>query len=349
MNEIMAILIVKLSSFGDIVQSFSVLGAFEEREVDWVVDEKWASIVRAHPRVRRVFALPIGAAKRGRGGGALRRELREMRREVYEQVYDLQGNTKSGVVTALARGREKIGLGRKSVREWPNLLFTSKKVEVEKGENIRLQYLKVVGGVGTGKGVRLKTERRWELEEGKRVMVCPGSKWSNKRLRPDVLLSFLKEVGGRCYFVWGSETERLVCQELVNGLERAVLMEKLSIPDWQNLMGEMDLVVAVDSGALHLAGTAGVPTFSIFGPTASEVFKPLGKEHLAFQGKCPYGREFVKQCPVLRSCPTGACMAEVTAEELIKIYKPWWHQIETSRCAAPQGRSPDQSFPDPLL
>ena len=101
----------------------------------------------------------------------------------------------------------------------------------------------------------------------------------------------------------------------------SVVVDRLPLPTWQNLMDEVDLVIAVDSSALHLCGTTSTPSFSIFGPTSQRVFKPMGERHFAVQGSCPYGRTFEKQCPVLRSCPTGACIKELTVEELFEAFQ----------------------------
>jgi heptosyltransferase-1 len=153
-----------------------------------------------------------------------------------------------------------------------------------------------------------------------KIMVCPGSKWANKQLKAETLLAFLQKIeeryGAAFLLIWGDVGEKTQCQQIAQGLKMAVLVDKLELSTWQNLMSEVDLVIAVDSSALHLCATTATPSFSIFGPTSPHVFKPLGQRHVAIQGKCPYGREFDKQCPVLRSCPTGACIKELTAEEL---------------------------------
>ena len=80
-------------------------------------------------------------------------------------------------------------------------------------------------------------------------------------------------------------------------------------------MAEMDLVLAVDSLTLHLAGTTSTKTFSVFGPSAAE-YQPEGERHQTYQGKCPYGRLFEKRCPVLRTCSTGACTRGIEGKQL---------------------------------
>ena len=156
-------------------------------------------------------------------------------------------------------------------------------------------------------------------------MVCPGSKWVNKQLKAETLIAFLKKIEGELkasfLLVWGDALEKELCEELNAHLKISHVVDKLPLAVWQNLMNEADLVIAVDSSALHLCGTTTTPSFSIFGPTAPKVFKPIGERHFAIQGKCPYGMVFEKQCPLLRSCPTGACIKEMTAEELFQAFQ----------------------------
>jgi heptosyltransferase-1 len=148
-------------------------------------------------------------------------------------------------------------------------------------------------------------------------MVCPGSKWRNKQLRPDVWVAFLHRAVdhlGASLLIVGEE--RSAFPELFAAFPRAAFLEKPSFPLWQNAMSAVDLVLAVDSSALHLCGTTKTSSFSFFGPTRPELFKPIGAQHGHIHGSCPYGRTFEKQCPILRSCPTGACLRGLEAEEL---------------------------------
>jgi heptosyltransferase-1 len=332
------ILIVKTSSLGDIVQSFNVLDDLHRRfpsaAIDWAVEAPLSSIVAAHPLIHRAIPLNIKKRKNLWSG------LKELRREKYDLVFDLQGNCKSGVITLLARGKVKVGYDIKSVREWPNILATHVRFNVPKKKNIRHFYLELIEryfqkpGSSEMEGVRFNielAEKRKisrilaEVPVGLKIMVCPGSKWVNKQLKVETLTAFLKKIEeeykSSFLLVWGDDSEKVQCEAIGRDLKSAFVVEKLALPTWQNLMSEVDLVIAVDSSALHLCGTTPTPSFSIFGPTSPNVFKPIGQRHSTFQGACPYGRTFEKQCPVLRSCPTGACIRDLKVEELFQAFQ----------------------------
>lgn len=343
------ILLVKTSSLGDIIQTFAVLDYLQQHlpqsSVDWAVEERFASIVSCHPGVHQTLALPLKKARIKQRIQA----FQYLRKQNYDLVIDLQGNCKSALVTFLARGKQKIGFGRRSVREWPNLLVTQKRYEIDLTRPISDQYRHLVqqalalSEAFSPRGIRLslKEEERIRLKTllpetaQKKFLVCPGSKWSNKQLPLTLWIPFLlqiKEAFNPLFlFVFGSEEEKAFCKALQNSLPtQGLLLEKMDFAFWQNLMAQVDLVLAVDSSALHLCATTKTPSFSVFGPTSSSIYKPAGKHHLAVQGVCPYQKQFVKTCPVLRTCPTGSCIRDLKPKDLFSAFNDWWRHLSNT-------------------
>jgi heptosyltransferase-1 len=107
------VLIVKLSSLGDVVHALPVVAdiraAHPEAAIDWVVEPAFAPLLRRVRGVADVIELPLRRWTRsrwfgGRVAGELGAFVRRLRRESYDAVIDLQGLTKSAVVALLARG-----------------------------------------------------------------------------------------------------------------------------------------------------------------------------------------------------------------------------------------------------
>jgi heptosyltransferase-1 len=73
-----------------------------------------------------------------------------------------------------------------------------------------------------------------------------------------------------------------------------------------------------------LAGSTSTPTYSIFGASSAQKYKPIGTCHKAFQGECPYGKTFEKRCDILRTCKTGACIKQLQGEQLFNHFFDWW-------------------------
>lgn len=346
----MRILIVKSSALGDIVQTFPVIDfikmKFPEARIDWVVEKPCSALVEAHPSIDRALCVDTKAWRESFFSKKTRHEIvtffRELRKETYDVVFDLQSNSKSGFITALARSPAKVGFSRESVSEWPNLLFTNRKISLPKEKNVRDQYLYVVQSyfkdyqkfVGTSVSLHLSQSENERLEEimaplehheKPLVMICHGSNWKNKKLPMETLVDFLQLLQAHlnCSFLfgWGTEAEKTEAAYLQSQFVDSCLLEKVSLPLLQRLMSKMELVVAMDSLPLHLAATTSTATFSIFGASAASRYAPEGAQHISVQGSCPYGRTFERRCPILRTCATGACMNAFSGRELFEHYQ----------------------------
>ena len=272
--------------------------------------------------------------------------LFSLRKTHYDLLFDLQGNCKSGVVTGFAKAKKKVGFSFRTAREWPNALMTHYQFNIDRRQNIRHFYLNLISSYfrssfnflsiapisfQLASAERKKVDDLLEnslLQKKAKVFICPGSKWPNKRLSPDTLSTFIQKIGNQFPFAflygWGSLEEKNECETLQALFpDRSIVIEKLSLPTLQYLMGLVDCFIGVDSIALHLAATTATPTFSLFGPTRPEVFQPIGAHHLAIHGSCPYKVQFEKQCPYLRKCKTGACIRELEADALFHRFAEW--------------------------
>lgn len=120
----MRILVVKMSSLGDIVQTWPALVWLKRRsdsvKVDWAVESEYASLVQAHPMIDQVFAVPFREWRRqGWIGGLLRGRIQEQWRSLtsqfcadhYDAVIDFQSLIKSALLCRVASGRSGRGHG----------------------------------------------------------------------------------------------------------------------------------------------------------------------------------------------------------------------------------------------
>lgn len=347
----MQILIVKTSSLGDIIHVFPTLeylkATHPDAQIDWVVEKPFAELVQAHPAIRDVLRVDTRSWRKNllrtntwSQMATFRKTLREVK---YDVVFDLQGNAKSAFICVQARAKIKVGFGKEAVAEWPNLLFTDLRFNPPKGKNIRFDYLFLAQSFFQdfrpvkGGGTLLKLDSKGEeqcrqvlelslLRATPKVMVCAGSAWRNKQLEKGAMIEFLallyKHMGCAYLFIWGTPEEKQLAEELQAKFpNHSVVLDRLALPVLQNVMARMDLVVAMDSLPLHLAGTTGTKTFGIFGASNAAKYKPEGERHLSYQGHCPYKRTFEKRCSILRTCPTGPCIRSISGSLLFKVFQ----------------------------
>lgn len=107
----MRILIVKLSSLGDVVQTLPVLHDLsrpdDEIAIDWVVEEAFAPLLREVEGIERVVPIAERRWRHARFRAATRRERQAFRAQLtlhaYDAVIDFQGLVKSALVARAAR------------------------------------------------------------------------------------------------------------------------------------------------------------------------------------------------------------------------------------------------------
>ena len=376
----MRILIVKTSALGDIIQVFPVVEFlkkhFPKSEIHFVVLEENKELPLAHPLIDKVVifsrksiwfsflsSLFFGKtlsnifSKFFFNFPGFSNGFSVLGKEVYDVVFDLQGNLRSGLITFLAKSPKKVGFGKHSVPEWPNFFFTNLHYEVNKKSNIRAQYLSIVQKyfklflepfeLFPKRLLKLNAQERKQKEEEKdlfrrktegeqnekpvlkkrkSILIAPFSKWQSKSLDFDFLVSFLKKIEKKYQplflFLQGSEAERKKSLLLASHFgSQAVVLDKMSLPLLQHVMEEVDLVIGMDSCPLHLAMLAKRPTVGFFGPTTASVYGAGNDEghFLAFGGQCLLKLSFDKRCKPLRNCPQR-CIDQHNQEELFERF-----------------------------
>ncbi len=350
----MKILIVKTSALGDIIHTFPVISYLRDRfptcTIDWVVEKPFRELLEAHPDINEVHLVQTKKWRKTLFNPATLLAMRRFKRDLdsYDVLFDLQGNIKSGLITACAKARHKVGFDKESVPEWPNRLFTKRRFNPPPGQNIRYDYLSIVQQFfrdtrpfePTPIQLCLEREERGLIHnvlanaffEQPVVMICPGSAWPNKQIAESTLRDLCRELDERYLFVWGNEEEHLFAQKMHRAFpDSSLVAPKLSLSALQHLMTHMKLVIAMDSLPLHLCGTTSTPSFSVFGPSSSDKYKPLGDHHIALQGTCPYDQTFTKRCPRLRTCSTGLCIKAFNVEQLMKFLRklPSYDKLKT--------------------
>lgn len=346
-------LIVKTSAIGDVIQALPVAAYLKERfpgcQVDWVVEKGIAPLLSVFPLIDSIYVVDT---KKWRGAlassfGEMRGFVKELRKVQYDALFDLQANTKSGIITAFASARKKVGYSWNHVAERPNVLATNIYLPADPLDSMREKYLRLpmsfFGDIDFPQPEPLpfslsphEEKRLTELSQiglsDLKVMVCFGSRWENKQLDEETLISFLErvkiELSCTFLFVYGNEEEKTTARKLEAAFfGKGVAVGELSLSLWQNLMKRMDLVLTTDSAALHLVGTTETPSFSFFGPSSPHVYLPAGKIRGAFTGKCPYGVPFEKRCPKLRTCETGACLRDASPDDLFTAFQSFWRSV----------------------
>jgi ADP-heptose:LPS heptosyltransferase len=114
---------------------------------------------------------------------------------------------------------------------------------------------------------------------GRLIGLHPGATHPTQRWPPQSFGELAKalQAGGNVCVVLGGEGDRALVEEVLEASAGAAL--RVGAGDVLQLAATLrglDLVVANNSGPLHLAGLVGVPTLSFMGPTVRERWWPRG-------------------------------------------------------------------------
>ena len=297
------ILIVRLSALGDVVHVLPMLDALRaarpDAHIGWVVEEKAADLLRDHPQIDRLWVLP-----RARVAEHLRRfELvaavralwsffRALRAVRYELALDCQSNLRSSLATWLSAAPRRVGFAAGFAKEGAQRLHTQS-VEPRPGHVLKVErYLELLRALDLPverprPRVALPVELRTRagaamaaLGPGPAVLIHPGvsGRGSIKRWDParfGAVARELAEAGARCLVSWGPG-EREQAERVVAASEGAARLgpETGSLRELAALLAAADLVIACDTGPLHLAAALGVPVVGLYGPKDPAVYAP---------------------------------------------------------------------------
>jgi lipopolysaccharide heptosyltransferase I len=284
----MQILVVKLSSLGDLCHALPTVRALKHglnADVDWATQTNYAAVVRCFTDVRRVIGFPR------RGGVAERvRFARELRRARYDLILDLQGLLKSALVTRLARGVRRIGPSFH--REGARLFYNAVAGVRDKQRHAVAEILDVVRHLQLPLPAQPEFPvvfPKQQIAAGHpRIALAPCSRWPTKNwpaARFGAAARALHAETGATFFLVGAPEDRPVCDEIAATLGPAAVNRcgETSLVELGGVLAEMDLALTVDSGPMHVAAALGVPVLALFGPTDPQRTGPFGARHRVLQ------------------------------------------------------------------
>ncbi|MBY0577048.1 MAG: lipopolysaccharide heptosyltransferase I [Gallionellaceae bacterium] len=340
----MKILVVKLSSLGDILHLFPAISdlrrRFPEAEIHWLAEPAFAEVAGWHVAVGKVIAVPLRAHKKAWWRlpallGGLRRQLRA---EHYDIVLDAQGLLKSALL-ALLTGAPVTGFAAGSAREPLAALFYRNAVKAPDGLHVIDKNRRLVAGIF---GASISQPVDFGLAEFRRermqaalpaalgeiagqpyVVLLHGTTWSSKYW-PEAawaeLACLLARHGWRCVLPWGNEDERLRAQRLqAAGGGKATVLPRLSLTGLMGVLLHARAFVSVESGIGHLAAALDVPGLMLHGPTDPDYSGILGKPCRHIVGGLDCSPCFKRDCPKLDGRQGDPpCQLAITAQRVFR-------------------------------
>lgn len=274
----MRVLIIKPSSLGDIICALPVAESIRRQcpstTVSWVVKERFADIVRRCSTVNGDVIL-FRHQNGWRGANGFIRTIQDIRRYEFDAVLDFQGLLRSGVMTLASRSRVKVGSPYS--REGSRYACTHLAAPLEDGFESHAvdRMLSFLPCIGLQPELRNPVDIRGEspdqldgrLRGSCPIVMIPNSRGAHKEWPgfPELTRS-LNAAFPEIPIVWDSHL-RWQDPELQHPESFINLTSRSSLLQLVELLRRARLVIANDSGPLHMAAALGRPLLGLFGPT----------------------------------------------------------------------------------
>lgn len=289
----MKILIVKLSSIGDVVHTLPALAAIRnalpEAEISWAVEKSAAEILRGNRLIDNLIEIDTRSLRDGKKIEQTiieaRRQLRELRRFEFDVVLDFQGLLKSAAVARLAKAKSIYGFSRQNLREPASRFLLSETFEVNPNAHIIVKNLTLAEKalkifvpesdfefpIFTDEKHRAEAAETAEKAGGKFAILNPAGGWATKLWRTEnfgALADRLWMENGLTSIITTAPNETELAQKVLQNSESGkVFLAQPSLKGFFELAKKAAIYIGGDTAPTHLAAAAKVPIVGIFGPT----------------------------------------------------------------------------------
>jgi heptosyltransferase-1 len=350
------ILIVKLSSMGDVLHALPVLSDIkqalgDDTQIDWVAEPNYACLLKDHPYIHQLHTLSFrqykGYLKSIRSDEA--RQLKQfLKNHPYDAILDLQGLLKSAWVCRWAKGI-RYGYDSKSIREPWASWFYHQKFPVSKNlhaiTRMRELAAKALGyEVSAGEpsyGLNTKTSGSQancipgttnHSEENKcfnkeddrypQLILFPFTTWGTKHWPTEHWHAFINLAKNHFHITiaWGSQNEYRQAQSFCENTTNCQLTPDLNVEGMKNFLKDCDAFIGVDTGFAHLATAMNIPGIVLMGPTDKNESGPLGNNQLALDVElsCRPCHKRVCSLPIEPNSLRPKCLARISPEFVLK-------------------------------
>jgi len=339
------ILLIRLSSLGDILMTTPAIRALRERypdaQIDFVVYDRFSAALACYPEIHRLFLLPKKKLKEqlarrqfGQFSQTLYTFIRELRATQYDYVIDFHNVTESALTGILARGLIKAG-HKRQLLSWPFKVRSTFDVGFASATmhsvESNLRFLVEAGCLSVSdlpikprlefmvpQGTAQKVDE-YLVEQGVQgkllIGVNPCASYEYRRWHPErfaAVADFLANRYGATILLFGSPAEQPIIQQVLAAMKSAAV-DTSSLPLYQafELIRRLRLFVTNDSAPMHVAAAMGTPLVALHGSINVKKFAPLSDTARSISKELP-----CLPCKNISRCTSRNCFDLVTVEEV---------------------------------
>lgn len=283
----MKILLMRFSSFGDVLQTLSVVGrlveGFPASEIHWVTREEFAPLISSHPSVRKVWTL-----RKGAGLSDLIKLGQLLRAEGFTHVYDAHNNLRSRILSWQLNGlfAWRVWSGRhrflrRSIYRWRRfLLFRFRINRFPKPFSGQFALLEPLAKWGLDstlpappqlflqqKIMADKVRQFWPQSWIEFVALAPSAAFELKRWPIEYWADLIQQMANTRFVILGGPEDGFLAELVKAAPDRVVnLAGRLNLLESSYVVAQAKALIANDTGLMHVAEQIGKPCLALMGP-----------------------------------------------------------------------------------
>ncbi len=287
-DKIYNILCIKPRGIGDIILSTIILdnlkSYFPFAKIDYLVDEFAKESLELNPLVNKVLTMAKNEL-------SIKVALR-LRKEKYDLVFDLWSNPRSAQITFLSGARFRVGFAYRGRKYAYNILAPSSRGDHHSAEH-NLELLNAAKIPVISRNISFYNDEKsnlWakdfirdKVPENKFIIgIVPSGGWSSKRCDASKWVEICKSIlliyEAKFLILWGPGDEKDA--EFINSNipEHCILAPQTDLFRLAGLINNCKLVIANDSGPMHISVALNIPTLGLFGPTNPLMHGPYSEK-----------------------------------------------------------------------
>lgn len=321
----MRILVIRLSSIGDILLTTPVLRAWKEKypdsTLDFLVLDKFQEVLKGNPWIDTIHVF-----KKEQHDGLLSivKFAKDLSKNNYDYIFDLHNKFRSQLIRWAMGSPYFVYKKRKW---WKSLLVNLGWISYQVDDTIIRNYFGAFSQFSLPyQGEILEFYVEDILKESFKKyqnypILAPGASKNTKKWPWESfaeLARLLYQVYGKKSILIGGKEDKIICEKIIekSGGKAISFAGKLSLAESGALLSQAAFLVTNDSGPFHIARGVSCLSFVIFGPTSPKMFDLGERDILIYAGiSCaPCSLHGDKTCPKKHF----ACMKKITAEQILK-------------------------------
>lgn len=328
------ILITYLMHLGDLLLTTPFLQvlrrAYPKAQIDYLVDEKLADVVRYNPNIDNVLTID----KKGKDNsiGAIYRYAKKLSVNNYDLIINLHPNERTSFLCAMTKAKRKVGASHKMFA-----VFFDKVIKLDKKIHAADMYLQVLQQLDitndlSNEGLQMPVGEQAQMfvqdfyrnngiqDADKVIGFNIGSavltkRWAGERFAQ--VADYFAAKGYKPVFFGGSMDMELVADAVQHMHSKPIIATgKLTLQQLAAAMQRCALIITNDSGPMHVAISQRVPIVAMYGPSLPNLYGPYTDNAIIVRSNpACHGCE---QSGMKHKCDDMQCMTNLTVEQVIE-------------------------------